>query len=103
MPTPFPGMNPYLEHPTLWHDVHFGMIASIRDASVPLLRPRYRVLVEERTYRVRTDKLTFIGMPDVLAVRISEAALDLRCVRTSTNGSMYQRARPIKEGYLVLQ
>ncbi len=22
MPTPFPGMDPYLEHPDLWRDVH---------------------------------------------------------------------------------
>ncbi|MBX9581566.1 MAG: DUF4058 family protein, partial [Gemmataceae bacterium] len=22
MPSPFPGMNPYLEHPAVWEDVH---------------------------------------------------------------------------------
>jgi hypothetical protein len=28
MNTPFPGMDPWLEHPILWPDVHNGLIAS---------------------------------------------------------------------------
>lgn len=28
----FPGMDPYLEHPSLWPDVHHSLIAAIRDA-----------------------------------------------------------------------
>ena len=27
MPTPFPRMDPYLEQPALWPDVHHGLIA----------------------------------------------------------------------------
>ena len=27
----FPGMNPWLEHPTLWPDVHNSLITAIRD------------------------------------------------------------------------
>ena len=27
MSCPFPGMDPYLEHPTLWPGVHNGLIA----------------------------------------------------------------------------
>ena len=26
MPSPFPGMNPYLEQPDVWHDFHQGFI-----------------------------------------------------------------------------
>ena len=26
MPSPFPGMDPYLEHPALWPSVHQGLI-----------------------------------------------------------------------------
>ncbi len=101
MPTPFPGMDPYLEHPTLWHDVHFGMIASIRDALAPLLRPRYRVLVEERTYRVRTQDVEMVGMPDALAVRISEAALAYR-MSGQVQTVQVPTSETIKERYLVL-
>jgi len=30
MPSPFPGMDPYLEHPALWPDVHNAWIAELR-------------------------------------------------------------------------
>ncbi len=41
MPCPFPGMDPYLEHPGLWADVHHGLIEALRDALAPALRLRY--------------------------------------------------------------
>jgi hypothetical protein len=31
MQNPFPGMNPYLEHPELWHQVYNRLIISIAD------------------------------------------------------------------------
>lgn len=101
MPTPFPGMDPYLEHPALWHDVHLGMIASIRDALAPVLRPRYRVLVEERTYRVRTQELDLAGIPDVLAVRINEPAVAYR-VPGQAQTVQVPTSETVKERYLVV-
>ncbi|MBI3763303.1 MAG: DUF4058 family protein, partial [Chloroflexi bacterium] len=50
MPAPLPGMDPWLEHPALWPDVHHGLISAIRDRLGPILRPRYYVAVETRTY-----------------------------------------------------
>ena len=32
MPSPFPGMNPYLENPELWSEFHSRMIVAIADA-----------------------------------------------------------------------
>ena len=32
MPSPFPGMDPYLEHPQLWQEVHSRLIVAISDA-----------------------------------------------------------------------
>jgi Protein of unknown function (DUF4058) len=49
MPTPFPGMDPYLERPVLWPDVHNGLIAELRNTLAPQLRPRYYVALEERS------------------------------------------------------
>ena len=46
----FPGMNPYLENPSLWPGVHASMIVYIRDFLQPQLRPRYVAAVEERVY-----------------------------------------------------
>jgi Protein of unknown function (DUF4058) len=50
MSSPFPGMDPYLESPTLWPDVHHGLIAHIQKALNPALRPRYVARVELRVY-----------------------------------------------------
>lgn len=50
MPTPFPGVDPYLERRGLWEEVHAALIVDIQDFLIPLLRPRYRVAIERRTY-----------------------------------------------------
>ncbi len=50
MPTPFPGMDPYLERRELWEEIHTDLISHIRQFLIPLLRPQYRVAIERRTY-----------------------------------------------------
>lgn len=50
MPSPFPGMDPYLERPSLWPDVHHGLISQIQALLNPLLRPKYVAGVELRVY-----------------------------------------------------
>jgi hypothetical protein len=42
----FPGMNPYLEHPSLWPEVHFWLIAELAKSLNPVLVPKYRAAVE---------------------------------------------------------
>lgn len=37
MQTPFPGMDPWLEHPVLRPDVHNSLIAALRDAVEPVV------------------------------------------------------------------
>lgn len=68
MPTPFPGMDPYLEHPVLWPDVHNVLLAELRNTLAPQLRPRYYVALEERTYLVEPAELIFVSRPDVTVV-----------------------------------
>ena len=68
MPTPFPGMDPYVEQPVLWPDVHNGLIADLRNALAPQLRPRYYVALEERTYLAEPAGLVFVSRPDVTVV-----------------------------------
>ena len=70
MPSPFPGMDPYLEHPALWPDVHHGLIEALRNALAPLLRPRYRIAVEERVYVTHIEGPFFIGRPDVSVISV---------------------------------
>ena len=68
MPTPFPGMDPYLEHPGLWPDVHNGLIAELRNTLAPQLRPGYYVALEERTYLAEPAGLACVSRPDVTVV-----------------------------------
>jgi len=48
-------MDPYLEAPALWPDVHSSLIQIIREDLAALLRPRYVVRVEERVYVSNDD------------------------------------------------
>ena len=50
MKSPFPGMDPYLESPTVWPDVHHGLISEMQAVLNGRLRPHYHVRVEERVY-----------------------------------------------------
>lgn len=45
MPSPFPGMDPYLEGP-LWPDVHQALANKLRQRLTPQLRPRYTARLE---------------------------------------------------------
>ncbi|MBI3970947.1 MAG: DUF4058 family protein [Chloroflexi bacterium] len=69
MPSPFPGMDPYLEHPAIWPDVHTTLIVAIRDALVPLVRPRYYVAVEVRVFRSDASDLEVAAVADDAVVR----------------------------------
>src|ERR1043165_4223228 len=50
MLSPFPGMDPYLETPHLWPDVHHKLISEIQTTLNPSLRPRYVARMELRVY-----------------------------------------------------
>ena len=67
----FPGMNPYLENPELWSEVHFGLIAVLARSLNAVITPKYRAAVEKRVY---ADSL-LVGIPDVSVFqRCNEAA-----------------------------
>ncbi|MCI0397323.1 MAG: DUF4058 family protein [Chloroflexi bacterium] len=61
-------MDPYLEHPALWPDVHNRLIAAIADVLSPLVAPNYYVGLERRTYLLKPDDVVFIGRPDVAII-----------------------------------
>ncbi|MGB3669848.1 MAG: DUF4058 family protein [Phormidesmis sp.] len=66
----FPGMNPYLENPNIWPEVHYGLMGVLMRNLNPQLNPKYRVAVEKRVYM---DAL-LVGIPDtaVFEKKISE-------------------------------
>ncbi len=50
MPSPFPGMDPFLEHPAFFPDLHGSMHVYIREALQASLPPPYFAVVKERLW-----------------------------------------------------
>ena len=48
MPSPFPGMDPYLEAPHLWPGVHHSLIVCFLEDLQPKLPPEYVAVIERR-------------------------------------------------------
>ncbi len=69
MPNPFPGMNPYLENPEIWPEVHHLLISSLPESLNPQLLPRYRVAIEKRIYWMSESDAVFVGIPDATVAR----------------------------------
>lgn len=65
MPSPFPGMDPYLENPELWPEVHSRLIVAIADTLAPSLHPKYYAAIDKRTYLDTPEDSILIGIPDV--------------------------------------
>jgi hypothetical protein len=68
MPSPFPGMNPFLENSELWSEFHSRIIVAIADALAENLSREYRVAVEKRIYLDQGDETVLIGIPDVSVI-----------------------------------
>src|SRR6266436_4469876 len=49
MPSPFPGMDPFIEGQK-WSGFHHGLTSVIRESLVPQVRPRYVVEIEKHAY-----------------------------------------------------
>jgi hypothetical protein len=58
-------MDPYLEHPSAWPNVHHRLITAIADDLAPQILPKYQILVEERIYQVEGQDSILVGAPDV--------------------------------------
>ena len=64
--SPFPGMDPYLEHPLRWPDVHQGLIGCLRAVLNTLLPSGYVANIRERCQIVPSGRSIY---PDVLVKR----------------------------------
>ncbi|MFB2973090.1 DUF4058 family protein [Aerosakkonema sp. BLCC-F183] len=116
MPSPFPGMNPYLENPELWSEVHHRLITAIAIAIAPDLRPKYRVAIEKRTYLSDIEDSVLVGIPDVGVYAKRTAATPTRISSTDASRSNVALASPteatavtiplpeeVRESYLAIK
>ena len=60
MPSPFPGMDPYLEDEKLWPEFHHALVAALYQALLPNLVDRYRARVGQRHYVVEQALFTSV-------------------------------------------
>lgn len=71
MPSPFPGMNPYLEQEVIWHDFHERFLPAAATYLVPQIRPKYIVLIDENIYLhdIPSAERRPLGRPDLSVAR----------------------------------
>ena len=65
MPSPFPGMDPYLEARAIWPDMRIRLINNISEALQPQVRPKYIARIGERI------EVAYFGKsyaPDVMVI-----------------------------------
>ena len=67
MPSPFPGMNPYLEQADAWHDFHQRFITRIAEELTPAIVPKYFAKIDENVYihELSAEERSLLGRPDV--------------------------------------
>ncbi|MFN6517054.1 MAG: DUF4058 family protein [Nostoc sp. CreGUA01] len=106
MPYLFPGMNPYLELPTLWQEFHNRLIVAISDALTPYLQPKYYVAVETRSYLDDDNPELLVGIPDAIVLTTSKTpTVQSVAIATETRPKQIQLPIPIevKERYLEVR
>ncbi|MEG4999990.1 DUF4058 family protein [Microcoleus sp. B4-D4] len=107
MPNPFPGMNPYLESPDFWPEVHNRLIVAIADAMVPQVVPKYRVAIEKRIYELKGEQSLLVGMPADMSILCNPVSQNPStsnvAVATRTTEPLKIRlamSEEVREGYL---
>jgi len=107
MKSPFPGMDPFLEQKGVWSEVHTDLIVGIRQFLTPLLRPKYRVAMEQRNYLAVAPPNDSIGEPDLIVSIDDPSALQsLAPIMTATAEPMVGKlpmTENIRERYLEIR
>lgn len=109
MPSPFPGMNPYLENLQLWPEVHHRLVTAIADAIETELSLKYRVAIEKRIYLSDGEESVEVGIPDV-SVTAQKSTLTSQTASIATLPALGESVtvtipvpEEIREGYLEIR
>lgn len=98
----FPGMNPYLESPYRWPEIHHALISEIARTLNPQLVPKYRAAVETRVY----IDTSLVGIPDVYVhQRAEQKRSRSSAIAVSTKPERVTLPTPceVTEGYLEIR
>jgi hypothetical protein len=69
MPSPFPGVDPYVEAVENWSDFHARFIYLMATTLGPMIRPRYHARIERHEFTLDREEREFI--PDVMVLQAS--------------------------------
>lgn len=109
-------MNPYLENPDLWTEVHHLLISILAETLNPQLLPKYRAAIEKRVY-LSGEEALLVGIPDVTVERRSpnpaQSELPPQSEDAASRGSVATLPSPVqvtvpiplemREGYLEIR
>ena len=86
MPSPFPGMNPYLEGPVFWPSFHDDFILTLKRRLANALKSQYHVASQQNVY--------IHELPDEPGIRIGVPDAYIRGPRPAKAGSIAAFAAP---------
>lgn len=105
MPSPFPGMDPYLEHPSACPNVHHRLMTEIADNLAPQLLPKYQILIEERIYQVDGQDSILVGVPDLAVQQLRPEATTATTAVATPEPLTVTLSMPetVRQGYLEIR
>ena len=97
MHSPFPGMDPFLEQPSVWHDFHESFIYECRRLLVPQISPAYVAKLDEHIYvhELAADERRLAGRGDItVAERPGQTEADSGSVHQAITAPVQVELRP---------
>jgi hypothetical protein len=106
MPSPFPGMDPYLEDPMLWPDLHSTLITFLKVTLNAQLPPQYVAHIDERLYIVEPKRniypdVAIVGQVKEQAPRRKQGGATL-AVESDPPYVIFQQPAQIREAFINL-
>lgn len=74
--SPFPGMDPFLESPAIWPDVHSRLMNAIAELLAPLIAPKYIAELDTQVVLSREDPSAAgfeYALPDIAVAQVRES------------------------------
>lgn len=87
MPSPFPGMDPYLEDPPRWGGLHQRFITCLSDVLNAKLASRYFAEIGERVYLVHPPRGVYPDVETLVQPQVQEPAGVYAAMKESTEQS----------------
>jgi hypothetical protein len=97
MPSPFPGMNPYLEQDDVWHDFHERFLPHLAEVIGSQLAAHYIVKIDEHVYihEPSAERRALLGRGDVLVASRQPASATGTAAATAPAGAPAQVVLPV--------